>query len=204
MCHRLPIIFWSRRTQGKYSSLGQPTVLKVTDIPLLPSCRSPWHEFPQNAGRLPPDLPHLILPAQKSQAMLAIIEVLPELRVLPKQLYADMLPDRLHGHQRDRGKSGCLSEMPASARGQGRRGPGPTALALAGMSISSYTDDAPGQTAVVNSAGALSLRPRALHLRRAQAVWRAGWLSVGMEPSRCPRARCRASAPRESPGHGRR
>jgi hypothetical protein len=52
-----------------------------------------------------------------------------------------------------------------------------------------------GQPAVANSAGGLSPRPRALHQRRARAVWRAGWLRVGIEPARCPRARCKASAP---------
>jgi hypothetical protein len=51
------------------------------------------------------------------------------------------------------------------------------------------------QPAVANSAGGLSPRPRALHQRRAQAVWRAGRLRVGIEPARCPRARCQASAP---------
>jgi hypothetical protein len=76
-----------------------------------------------------------------------------------------------------------MSEMHASARGQGRQGPGPTTLDMSGMRVSIYADDASWQTAVAKIAGGLSLLPRYLHERLGQDVWRADELSVEMDPA---------------------
>jgi hypothetical protein len=82
-----------------------------------------------------------------------------------------------------------MSDMHASARGQGRQGPGPTALGLSGMWVPMYADDASRQTAVANIAGGLSRLPRSLHERLGQEVWRADELGVEMDPALRHRSR---------------
>jgi hypothetical protein len=55
----------SQHTDGKDSSLTSSTLMKLTQHPTASDLQIPWREFPQNAGCLPPQLPHLILLAQK-------------------------------------------------------------------------------------------------------------------------------------------
>jgi hypothetical protein len=87
------------------------------------------------------------------------------------------------------GKHGDMSEMRASACGQGRQDPGQTALGMSGMWLSIYADDASWQTAVAKIAGDISLLPRYVHERLEQDVWRADELSVEMDPALCHRSR---------------
>jgi hypothetical protein len=52
--------------------------MKLTQHPTVSDLQIPWREFPQNAGCLPPELPYLILLAQKRRAALEILEGLPD------------------------------------------------------------------------------------------------------------------------------
>jgi len=53
--------------------------VEVDQHPTASGLQIPWREFPQNAGCLPPELPHLILLAQKRRAVLEILEALLDL-----------------------------------------------------------------------------------------------------------------------------
>jgi hypothetical protein len=58
----------------------------------------------------------------------------------------------------------------ASARGQGRQGPRPTALVMSGLWLSVYTLHAARETAVATVAGRLSLLSRRLDERLGEDV----------------------------------
>jgi len=52
--------------------------VEVDQHPTASGLQIPWRECPQNAGCLPPELPHLIRLAQKRRAALEILEGLPD------------------------------------------------------------------------------------------------------------------------------
>jgi hypothetical protein len=65
--------------RGKVQIPQAVDVVEVDQHPAASGLQIPWHKFPQNAGCLPPNLPHLILRAQKRRAVLEIFEALLDL-----------------------------------------------------------------------------------------------------------------------------
>ena len=83
------------------------------------------------------------------------------------------------------GKYGRMSEMHASAPGQGREGQGHTALALSGLWLSIYAHHAAWETRVAEVAGCVPLLSRPLHERVGEDVRRPCELRAEMDPALC-------------------
>jgi hypothetical protein len=81
------------------------------------------------------------------------------------------------------GKHEHLSEMHASARGQGRESQGHTALALSGLWLSIYAHHATWETRVAEIAGRIPLLSRPLHQCIGEDVRRSCELCVEMDPA---------------------
>jgi hypothetical protein len=65
--------------RGKVQIPQAVDVVEVDQHPTASSLQIPWRKFPQNAGCLPPELPPLILLAQKRRAVLEMLETLLDL-----------------------------------------------------------------------------------------------------------------------------
>ena len=65
--------------RGKVQISQAVDVVEVDQHPTASSLPIPWRKFPQNAGCLPPELPHLILLAQKRRTVLEMLETLLDL-----------------------------------------------------------------------------------------------------------------------------
>jgi len=62
--------------RGKVQIPSGVDVVEVNQHPTASNFQLTWHEFPENAGSLPPHLSHLMLLVREGQAALAIIDAL--------------------------------------------------------------------------------------------------------------------------------
>jgi hypothetical protein len=83
------------------------------------------------------------------------------------------------------GKHERLSEMHASARGQGREAQGQPALALSGLWLSVYALHAAWETTVAKIVGCLSLLPRRLDERLGEDVRGVGQHNPDLDSPLC-------------------